>query len=368
MKLPDFIQDDALNGLRKKMGAPLGDFSLIAEKGFVLTCDEIIRLTTQGIEIPISEVKVLPDGTIAYKNSRIIIYIRDIVSFNNNNRGLPKFHIANCDTLEKMRSNDRFERYVVSTREDGLFVINVVQSNGMPIHREERLLVCQNCLTRLNWERFGFGMNKAARLDFVRRFSIAKFFERYKKTFILDTPASTDKDAPINNYPNDFYDIAERIKRVRGYCCEKCKINLIKHQRYLHAHHKNGQKNDSRPENIAVLCVACHAEEFGHAHIKNAPYYNDFLIMRESKPMKKIAPISSGNGNSPALVQSAKFVGWERAAREIANTHGLSVEDSRGAGGNFWVYLNSSDHPASDNLKSIGFSYSEKREGFWRKE
>src|SRR5262249_42032075 len=155
MKLPDFTLDPSLNELRKAMGAELHPFEP-APTGDALTPDEINRLAREGIEIPLGEVDILPDGTLAYKDRRVVLYIRDVRQYQSarlSDNDLPRFHVADCETLQGMRANRRYERYVVATRETGEFQINLMHHNRYE-QSDRRLNVCQNCLAKLNWNNF----------------------------------------------------------------------------------------------------------------------------------------------------------------------------------------------------------------------
>jgi len=73
----------------------------------------------------------------------------------------------------------------------------------------------------------------------------------------------------------------QATKWRRGYRCDnkKCRINLTNHRKFLHAHHINGQKSDNSPDNIKLLCIKCHAEEYLHGHLKSLPEYIKFTQM-----------------------------------------------------------------------------------------
>lgn len=62
------------------MGAELREFKPPQSED-VLRPEEINRLAREGIEIPLDQVNVLPDGTLAYKNQRVVLYIRDVKHF-----------------------------------------------------------------------------------------------------------------------------------------------------------------------------------------------------------------------------------------------------------------------------------------------
>lgn len=383
MKLPDFTKDSQLNTLRQLMGAPLGEFTPAANRD-VLTPAEIEALTTQGIDVSLDEVHALPDGTLAYKNSRVILYIRDVAYYRDSEQhNLPRFHVADCRTLDTMRANNRFERYVVATRDDGLFPLNVIPPNewsGGVRSVTERLPVCQNCLTKLKWDGFAHGMDKPTRRDIVDQFSIARFFDVYGKTLVTKAPQHTAHTAPLNIYSADFTTVGDRIKVERGYRCDSCGINLANHRKFLHAHHKDGQKHDTRPENISVLCVACHADQFNHSHIKGAPDYVEFLRLRPSilaggppSTVSRPAPpltrqTASPSPELPLPATAPRSANWVAAAQELARTHKLGVQDLRKDGGCVWVALKNPGHPVAIELKKLGFQFSPKRQAFWRKD
>jgi len=55
------------------------------------------------------------------------------------------------------------------------------------------------------------------------------------------------------------------------YRCVTCSIVLVQAEsRFLHVHHRNGQKHDNADTNLKVLCIACHAEEPMHGPLTGA--------------------------------------------------------------------------------------------------
>ena len=122
-------------------------------------------------EIPSTEIKCAINGILIYDDKPVIVYIRDQIIFENaKHRSEPKFHIAQCSTLNQMLNQNRYAKYVVSTRTDGLFKINYIKNNKViRTNEKEKLYVCKHCLQKINWN----GYKKAS--DEEKNFIYEKF-------------------------------------------------------------------------------------------------------------------------------------------------------------------------------------------------
>jgi hypothetical protein len=278
VKLPDFESNAELNALRSAMGAALRDYTA-APSADVLTIDEIERLAGEGIEIPLDEVRVLNDGTHFYKGRRVIVYIRDVAEYGAR-VSMPKYHLAMCETLNKMIAEGRYKkRYVVATRDDGKFSIQRIRGETV-VKSEEPLAVCQQCLDELKYHSFSLQMSPHLRTNAVRDFTLKGYFEEFSKSCVWAIPKYDAVHAPANVYSPQFYRISKALKQKRGYRCEQvhCGIDLSgrENQKFLHAHHIDADKSDNHPSNIKLLCIRCHALEFQHGHLKDSPDYTRF--------------------------------------------------------------------------------------------
>jgi hypothetical protein len=272
MKLPDFTNDPKLTSLRREMGATAPGIFSTTYKPNILTEDELNQLADGGIEVSFNEITELEDGTLGYKDSRVLVYIRDIRTYGGEVQ-LPRFHVSYCRTLAEMKADHRFERYVVATREDGSFLLN--KMNGQKRNTFwERLNVCQNCLNSLSFDEFSYSLHKTKRIKIVDEFTIPRFFEKYPKSLHVRRPQHDYTTAPLNEYTPDFDKISRRVKTERGYKCEEC--GRAPEARFLHVHHLNGQKNDNNESNLRVLCMGCHAASPRHGHMKGLPGFEEF--------------------------------------------------------------------------------------------
>ena len=293
MKLPDFSRHVGLNQLLQQMGAELipwksgGDWEPIDIDGM---------LVTTGIEISPDEIEYAPDGTLEYEGRKVVVYIRD--QYNREQdvldsyelidpEHLCRFHVADCPTLKSMRSQNRYERYVVATRTYGKFTVNFLDG-GRLIEKgvECRLYVCKNCLHKLNYK--NYQSRRMSKKDEIREsFDLKAFFERYGSQIVIEPP-DTDRTAPVNEYSFDWPQISRHYKEKVRWRCEECGTDLGEGKRFLTVHHINGLKHDNRKENLRALCIHCHAEMPQHQHIKSNPRYEEYQRWRDNRGLKRI--------------------------------------------------------------------------------
>lgn len=285
MNLPDFVNDPQFNTLRQRIGAPL---SLYKVK---ISLPQPVRrarpepldtpLPATGVEIDgLARITVNPDGTLGYEGKRVSVHIRDVQAIGGNHH-IPRFHISNCRTLDEMRHKGRFERYVVSDRDDDVFFIRI---DSGPL-KQTSLNVCQNCLDRLSWDGFSSESPRETRYRIVENFTLRRFFERYPKTPLSRLPKHTVDTAPLNDYPLNWDEISNELRRQLRYTCQECGLEVgSENRRFLHVHHRNGLKYDTAPENLRCLCIECHADAPGHVHIRALPEYAQFKRIFENRP------------------------------------------------------------------------------------
>lgn len=367
MKLIDFLKFDVFNRLRSQMDANLVDTFHVGVSS-VLTIADLEEMATSGKDIDSSELRVLEDGTLAYKDSRVLLHIRDVGLYRNRDPedSLPRFHVADCKTLHEMKRNKRFDRYVVSIRTDGKFDLNFIRNN-----REKRelreLQVCMNCLDHLAYKGCDEGVGYHEKRKVRDEFSIDEYFEIYPRSLFISNPKYTSADAPVNSYPSNWNEISSSFRHSIGYKCQNksCGVELVEshHRKYLHVHHKNGLKHDCSPSNLEALCIYCHGEEFMHAHVKVTPDYKDFLPLRArllkldaSQKPSRIQEVMEVNAGEQKYIE----------ARRLAATHKVEVEDFRSKKGAFWVNHDRKSDGLATALSKLGFQYHAGR-GWWKK-
>jgi len=263
------IEFPELGRVVSRMGARRSSWRL--DPGSLNPREELRAELKIGKEIPLSEVEPAHGDLLTYKGEQVVLYIKDtrldrntlLYDITNSRR----FHVADCKTLDRMRREGRFERYVVTTRKDGEFLVCATNRiTGAVEELEAPLAVCKNCLTAIDWK----GYNERGWIEkeeLWRVFSLEDFFVEFS-AFFLEKPTNTDVTAPKGGYAPEWSRISERLRREARWRCAKCGVDLSQYRRLLHCHHKNGVVSDNRRDNIEVLCILCHAEEPSHNQLK----------------------------------------------------------------------------------------------------
>ena len=181
-----------------------------------------------------------------------------------------KFHFMECKTMREMRQNNRGERYIVTNCTTDKFEI---VRDGYKV--KEHLDVCKNCLFELNYRGYRTLKTEEQQNQAVKNFKVKEFFENCKPLF-SSLPLRSNKTILIGDeYDRNWKSISKAYRAAKGWCCEKCGVDLHDRQNLLHTHHINGVKHDIRSDNIRVLCVLCHSEQPEHAHLKTCPGFEE---------------------------------------------------------------------------------------------
>ena len=238
-----------------------------------------VLVSHMGLDIEnIQDVKPLDDGTLGYEGFRVLVYIRDQILRKGTDTPGYKYHVAECRTLIKMREKKRFERYVATSRTDGLFIVNIRYWDETPDKHEveSRMDVCRNCLQALDWENYS-SASKPRRDEIFKRFSPERFFEKYGQTRVESLPVHTPQTAPSDEYSAHWHTISTDYREYRKWLCEECGRDLTEHKSFLHVHHIDGVKSNDVFSNLQALCIRCHARMPLHSHMLKSPDYARYV-------------------------------------------------------------------------------------------
>jgi len=279
MLLPDFRVNEDLNRLKDKMGIPRDVFGV--GTGYVVQN----RLSTKeredlasgvGVDVSWNDLVVLQNATFVFKGERVLIYIRDVHAFGGTENE-PRYHLKTCSRIKDMHKKNRFGRYVVAQEPNGEFEIHVTR-NYTKTREKRRLRVCRFCLNELAFDGFQFLRSAQSRSEFVSNFTPDRFFALYPRSPHTKVPSYGPEGAPPNDYTKDFPQISVALRDGVGWRCQQCGrlLSAAGDKKFLHVHHRNGDRWDNSPENLEAVCIGCHAEKPAHSHMKALPLYQEF--------------------------------------------------------------------------------------------
>lgn len=159
MELLDFTEFEAFNRLREKMGTDrLGYFELF-DPAIHLTGQERSQLESPGLLMKPESVKVLPDKTLAIKNSRVLAYVPSENWFRDR-REYPAYHVAMCTALEELKREHPEQEVMVTTRLSDDYELVKLRPGGELSMVNHGFVVCKNCLHALRYKDFDLYRNR----------------------------------------------------------------------------------------------------------------------------------------------------------------------------------------------------------------
>lgn len=155
----------------------------------------------------------------------------------------PKFHFIRCSTVMEYGISN----YCSASKEKVL----VIDRDTGEKHFDKTLDVCGNC-------------SREASVN-VPRDTVAFFQNLGKKP-----PEEVRKqDVDIFGYTFDWHEVRVNYLEMQDSKCERCTIQMAGYDtRYIHVHHKNGDKKQNDLSNLECLCVLCHSF-VDERHIEN---------------------------------------------------------------------------------------------------
>lgn len=255
------VSFSGLDALRRRIGAPLLTWNARIGRGFDIN---IAYEPREWDGINLGNLAVGPGDTITIEGRRVFLYIREFHvkadTFEDaceQPEKLRKFHVAWCQTLQEMKAEGRFERYVASERVDEPFGVAMRTRGGQWFCGDTELHVCRFCLSHLNWQGYQEATRKR-RTELVEQFSRREFLET-EVTRFADIPTRTDRTAPALGYAADWAERSRAYRASVGFRCESCLVDCSRRPGLLDTHHQNGVTSDNRSSNLRALCKTCHA-------------------------------------------------------------------------------------------------------------
>ena len=192
--------------------------------------------------------------------------------------GAPKYHLCNCTTIQRFKEIGLFQKYRWANTED-VSVVN--RATGVEVHFDH-LDLCKNCIEMIR-EIAGHVTFRTTD-DFVE-FIKAKVYgneeaeeagmfgdegeaaianEMKKELGLLNSDAGAEYD--IFGYIHGWEQISKAYREKMNYTCERCGLQIDDpmDRRFIHVHHKDGNKANNSENNLECLCIDCHAHVDNH--------------------------------------------------------------------------------------------------------
>ncbi len=147
-----------------------------------LTGSERSALENSGILLKADSIRVLPDKTLAIKNSRVLAYIPDETWYRNH-REYPTYHLAWCSQLEAQLAQHPMLEYLVTTKVSGDYKLLKIRSSGEVSLSEHGLVVCKHCLHTLRFRDYDEFRNRRRGYSqkVLNEFSLKVFYRFYQQ-------------------------------------------------------------------------------------------------------------------------------------------------------------------------------------------
>ncbi|MFT4815886.1 MAG: hypothetical protein ACI80L_001437 [Pseudohongiellaceae bacterium] len=182
MKLPDFRDFESFNELRKKIGTQEFGYFELFDPAIHLTGAERSALENPGVLLQADGLRVLPDKTLALKNSRVLAYIPDETWYRSH-REYPTYHLAWCSQLEAQLAEQPVLEYLITTKLSDDYKLLKIRSSGEVSLSEHGLVVCKHCLHTLRYRDYDEFRNRRRGYSqkVLNEFSLKGFYRFYQQ-------------------------------------------------------------------------------------------------------------------------------------------------------------------------------------------
>lgn len=214
------------------------------ERGLVIDVPSIEKkLLNYGTDFSTSNIQIGPTGFFIspHKEEQIFLfaYKKNVYKLGYDGEKItsPKFHIFECTKLKESRKDYFFADKMpveIYSRSDNQF-------------DSATLRLCEYCRKLSTQSLFSFDPE-------------SPWYEAILKR-------AAEEVAPVyrnsDGYLISWNQVSHAYRTSKGYTCEECNLNFSDKElsRWLHTHHRDGDKKHNHPNNFKALCQFCHAWE-----------------------------------------------------------------------------------------------------------
>lgn len=198
---------------------------------------------------------IIPEQKLGYRS---IYKLRNGQQFSFN---LPRYHIANCSTIQAFKKNKKFDtRYVMVSGGNGSFVVIHPYSRK---EEKKELTLCLNCRNL---------MARTHKHEMFRRppskFSLVEYHEKFdevKESILNKISSNYDQNYTPKKRSINWSSISSSYREKVGWTCEICNVCYRSNRKLLETHHKDGDRSNDNEDNLKALCRDCHKLQPGHS-------------------------------------------------------------------------------------------------------
>lgn len=210
--------------------------------------------------------------------------------------GPPKYHLCNCTTIRDFKLKGIFHNYRWANTED-VTVVN--RGTGEEVHFNH-LDLCKNCVSMIrklagnvhfqtskefvDFIKTKVYGNKVENGDDTGESTIAQDIRKELGLVDMDLGAEYD----IFGYAHGWEQISKAYRERHNYTCERCGLQIDDplDRRFIHVHHKDGNKANNSPNNLECLCIDCHSNVDAH-HKQNFTSDSNRILLKSFREKYK---------------------------------------------------------------------------------
>jgi hypothetical protein len=142
-------------------------------------------------EIDVTQLEITESGLFSFQGFPVTIYLKELgkrsSTLKKNISQSAKFHLTPCSTIGDPRSSKRVQRYIATTRIDGLFPVLGTTQEGELEEVEVKLQVCRACLAKLNYKDYN-DCDAETQDQIAHRFNIEELLSQFQKIETANIP------------------------------------------------------------------------------------------------------------------------------------------------------------------------------------
>lgn len=182
MELLDFKQFEPFNRLREKIGTEEFGYFELFDPALHLIGSERSKLESPGILLKPGGIKILPDKTLAIKNSRVMAYMPH-ESWYRTHREYPSYHLAMCSQMESIVTDHPDQEMLITTRLSDEYDLLKIRPSGEVTMSSQGFVVCKHCLHALRYKDYDEFRNRRRGYSqkVLNDFSLEDFYRFYQQ-------------------------------------------------------------------------------------------------------------------------------------------------------------------------------------------